>query len=225
VTGLAAALWMCDDGDLDASRLVRALADEAESRGAVLFERSAALRLDVSPRGVTVATAAGRVEAREAIVCAGDATLDLLPQLEPVWQRLTVSSATYTVVSPAIPTPSRLLGGRLSWRLEGDVVRAAAVAATADAGALERERDAWMTRHLPAVRGPGGVTGVLASTRDGLPVVGRVGDGPVAVAAGYGDGALAWGPLAAAWSVAALTGSRDVVPAELAPTRRPAGNS
>ena len=217
VTGLVAGLWMCDDADLDAGRFLRAVAAEAEARGARLFDDSAALTLEVSARGVTVVTAAGRVEAAEAIVCAGEGTSGLLPSLAHAWSHLGVTAASYAVASPAVPTPGRFLGGRIGWRIDGAVVRATASAPTADLVALGNERDAVLTRHLPAVPGHTGPVGRLSATRDGLPLVGRLGETPVVVAAGYGDDGLAWAPVAAGWAAAAVAGER--VPGELSPGR------
>jgi glycine/D-amino acid oxidase-like deaminating enzyme len=220
VKGAAAALWVADDGELDARPLVAALAGEAVRRGARVHEHSPVLRLEVSNVGVVAVTAHGRVFATAAIVAAGEGSSELLPQLDHLWLARVLTGAEHRAGTATLPSPVRTLDAGFAWAQRGgelNVTDEAIDIAPEDLGeAMARS----LTRHLGPV-GPARRTWTthLSATHDGWPLVGRLGASPLACAAGYGDLALTWAPLAALWAVESLVGSRDPVPREVRASR------
>jgi gamma-glutamylputrescine oxidase len=220
VRGAAGALWVADDGELDAARLVASLAAQAVGRGARLHERSPVLRLETSAGGVTAVTPGGRVFATAAVVAAGESTGELLPVLDGLWRGRALSGAIHDETGHTLPTPVRALDQGLAWSARDGRLVVTAEAIDGPPGALPEAIEAFVTRHVGALGRPRGQwSATLASTLDGHPVIGRLDTGPVSVAAGYGDLALAWAPLAAGWAVESLLGSRDPVPAALRASR------
>jgi hypothetical protein len=160
------------------------------------------------------------VFATAAVVAAGDGTGELLPALDGLWQARALAGASHAGTGATLPSPVRALDHGLAWSARDGRLLVTAEAIDRPADALAAELEAFVGRHVGTLgRPPGHWSTTLAATLDGHPVIGRLDGVPVAVAAGYGDLALAWAPLAAEWAVDSLVGSRDPVPAALRPGR------
>lgn len=91
---------------------INGLAAAVAGLGARFFEDSTALSLSRRGQGWEVATAGGRVEAREVVVCSGGYTGNLVPELRraylPIATYVMLSEAAPDLLSDAIRTPVAL---------------------------------------------------------------------------------------------------------------------
>ncbi|HXG62624.1 MAG TPA: FAD-dependent oxidoreductase [Planctomycetota bacterium] len=101
--GFRGGLFAPDDGEVHPARLARGLASAAERRGARIFERTRALRLEPAPDRVTIHTERGRVRAAMLLLAAGAET----PLLHPFFEGALVGMRAQMLATE--PVPERIL--------------------------------------------------------------------------------------------------------------------
>jgi glycine/D-amino acid oxidase-like deaminating enzyme len=224
VHGFAGAYWSADDGEVETIALLRALAAQAVARGVALYEGSAVVELTMGADGVHARTAHGSLRATTGVVALGAQAASLVPCLAP-WlvpfeARRLVGSLS---AGPALPSPARTAEGVFAWRVGSDF-RAAAFASPASDG----ERAAATFEDLAFFLGShlaspphlvGRFSGTLATTPDGLPLVGPVPGTPRVAVAGLAGRGRSWAFLAARWVADAMAGKNDSVPPPLRVSR------
>jgi gamma-glutamylputrescine oxidase len=219
VRGFAAAYWAADDGEVEPVALLRALAAHAVTRGVALFEGSAVVELTAGLEGVHVRTAHGSLRAAAGVVALGAQTVTLVPSVAPAlasFEALRLVSSL--AAGPALPSPARTADGAFGWRMGSDF-RAAVFGsptseAASDSPAPSFESLAFfLGSHLPSPPHLlGRFSGMLATTPDGLPLVGPVPGSPLVVMAGLGKRAHSWAFLAARWVADVVAGKPESVP-------------
>jgi glycine/D-amino acid oxidase-like deaminating enzyme len=204
IRGFAAAYWGADDGELDARRLARALALEAEGHGAALHEASAVLDLDLSERSSEAVTARGRLRAELALVTGS--TAGHVTALEACLVVRATRHLRVALHSQAqVPSPALVMEAPFQWTRAGGGLLVSAVG---------QPPWAWAERHLPAssTAGPEDWSGVRFETPDGLPLVGRVPGLAALVSCGHevlGPGSAL---LAARWLAETVTRGLEAAP-------------
>jgi glycine/D-amino acid oxidase-like deaminating enzyme len=218
LSGFAGAYWEAHGGELDVARLAAAVASAARAAGAT-FRPVPVRGLDAGSSGAIVETDAGPVRAA-GVVLATDALAGyLVPELGASLgpappQRLRARLEP----GASLPTAARTADGRHAWQLRGGRL---ALAATGPPGAAREAPLEDLAARLPVVaEGARRWTEVAEVTRDGLPAVGRLGRGPLAVACGFGALPASLSFVAAAWVADAVLGDRDPTPAVLRPDRQ-----
>jgi gamma-glutamylputrescine oxidase len=215
VGGFAGAYWCAEDAELDAQRLVAAVAAAAEREGATIREGSPVQALESAGAGVTVATDVGRVEASAAFVALEAASPGLVPFLKG---RVSPLPAQWLdagkEAAASLPSPARTCGGEVAWRATNGAVRVVRYGGTVTGRPVDERLDDFVAAHFaPARVRPGSRGTVLAGkSGDGFPFVGRVPGLNGVVACGYGTFGLGWAVLAVHWAVDVLVSDRDAVP-------------
>jgi len=219
VRGFAAAYWAADDGEIESIALLRALAAQAVARGVAIYEGSAVVELTTGAEGVHARTAHGSLRAPAGVVALGAQAPSLVPGLIP-WlapfeaRRLVGALAA----GPALPSPARTACGAFAWRVGSDFRAAAFGSPTSEAtsGSPPASFEGlafFLGSHLPsAPRLLGRFSGTLATTPDGLPLVGPVLGTPLVAVVGLGTRGHSWAFLAARWVADAVAGKADSVP-------------
>lgn len=212
VSGFSGAYWAVDGGDLDRARLDTTAVAAAREAGALL--RPFPVRgLETSRSGVEVETEGGVVRASAAVVATegvvGELWADPSPRLLPSGpDRLQLTAAE----GARFPATARTADGRVAWQVGGDTLILASTGhgAAPDAGGQPGELETFAARLLAQPVRRWTETGEIAS--DGLPVVGPVAGGPLAVACGFGPLAASLAFAAARWVADALLTGRDTTP-------------
>jgi len=223
VSGFAGAYWAAEGAEIDLAAVRGVLVDAARSAG-VAFAPAPVRSIAVDRRGVTVETEAGEVRAGAGVVATEAATGALVPDVGGLLQPAASARIRFTPeAGAALPTAARSADGTNCWVATPDGLTVAATG-LADPGDVAR-LDALAAR-LHALPGtarrwdePGEVT------VDGLPVVGLVRGGPLAVACGFGALAASFAFVAARWVAEALVSGRDPTPEPLRPREADAGTA
>ena len=226
VRGFAAAYWAADDGEVEPVALLRALAAHAVAGGVALFEGSAVVELTTGTQGVHARTAHGGLRAAAGVVALGAQTVTLVPSLAPAFASFEALRLVGSLAAgPALPSPARTADGAFGWRMGSDL-RAAAFGSptskgTSDSSAPSFESLAFfLGAHLPSPpRLLGRFSGTLATTPDGLPLVGPVPGSPLVVMAGLGRRGHSWAFVAARWVADVVGGEAGSVPFPFRATR------
>jgi glycine/D-amino acid oxidase-like deaminating enzyme len=217
VSGFAGAYWAAHGGELDAARLTAAVASAASACGAQ-FRPAPVRALEAGRSGVLVETEEGPVRAASAVLATDGVATGLVPELGSLLgpaapERLQLGVET----GASLPTAARTADGRVAWQVRGGRLTLAATGGTAPG---EQGEDASgpeaLAARLPVTSGgerrwtePGEVAA------DGLPLVGRLWGGPLAVACGFGPLAVSLSFVAARWVADALLTERDPTPQAL----------
>jgi gamma-glutamylputrescine oxidase len=226
VRGFAGAYWSADDGEIDSAPFVAALAEAAEAAGARIFEGSPVRAMSRGPRGVTVETAAGSVEAGVAIVALDAYAPSLVPFLAERIRPLRGQCLSIATEIPLnIPSPAYAGHGRVYWRAAGDRLSiggfddlALAEESTAEPGTtpvIQKAIEAFAREHFLAA--VANVTarwsGIMGISLDGFPFVGPIPGEPLVAAAGFTGLGFSYALLAARWAAEFATTGNDPTPA------------
>lgn len=214
------------DGEIQPVRFVRGIARLAQEAGAAIYEESPALALTVSERGVTARTPGGDVRA-SALVLATNAWLtESGPLLGADWLAQTIAPtrgqmlATEVAPQRLFPCPCYADHGYQYWRQTPDgrlVVggwRNQSVATEVGLDetpgqTIQPHLDAFVhkTLGLPALAIAQRWAGVMAFSRDGLPLIGRLpGVANTYLAGGYTGHGNAYALMAAQTLAATIQG-------------------
>lgn len=224
VRGFSGAYWAADDGEVDSVALLRRLAAFAAGRGARLFEASQVDDFVVEGPGVRVRTARGELRADLAVLALGAGAGPLLSAFgaaPSAWSAadlspLSAHRLTFSLdPSVSLPSPARSLDGGLAFRVGRDL-RVAAFSPPGppgEAAAAFRALQGVASTHLSVSSDPlARWSGLLQSTTDGLPLVGRLDGLPVVVLLGLGALGYSWAFVAAQWIAEGLAGREGVPP-------------
>ena len=230
------------DGTVDPARLCRGLAERAVAAGARLV--AGVTVKGVEERGphqpVVVRTDRGDMDADRAVLAVNAGAADLEARLGGFLYPVRAQMMATAPAPPDLrlpPWPVYAHDGFEYWRQEpnGELLFGGARwAATPDLECGVRDdgcvsdvvfaaQRAFLARHLPrfaALPVAARWTGIMAFTRDGLPLVGPVpGSARQLVCAGWNGHGLALGPLSAQLIAATLLGERPALPVDFAPAR------
>jgi glycine/D-amino acid oxidase-like deaminating enzyme len=221
VSGFAGAYWA--GADVDAGAPARAAAAAARGKGAV-FHSGAAREIDVGRQAVAVETEGGTIRAGTVVVATDGIASERLPELR---SRLRPARGGRLQVVPergaSLPAAARTVDGDVAWHLTPSGLTLAATGpALADDGGDGSDR---LELLAPRLHGrPGSARRWREEAEvgfDGLPVVGVLARGSVAVAAGFGATVPSLAFVAARWIADALVTGRDPTPRPLRPDRAP----
>ena len=220
LSGFPGAYWAAEDAEVDVGRLLVLLRERAQDSG-VSFPAGPVRGIAADASGVSLDTPAGRVRAASALVATDGAVSDLVPELRPLLRPAARDRLRARLLSGAVlPTAVRTADGRIAWQGGEGAVLLCRIGVAADeaAGSLEAVAMRLPVETAPASRWEeDGEVSV-----DGLPVVGRLPDRPLAVACGFGALSAGFAFAAARWAADALLSGADPTPAPLRATRRPA---
>jgi glycine/D-amino acid oxidase-like deaminating enzyme len=210
VAGFSGAYWAAEEGEVDARRLVQALAGAATEGGAIFHERSPVRELDLLASGAQAVTERGRVRAPWAMVALDGAAPSLVPLLEG---RIVALEGEILTLEPepgaVLPSPARTAGGGRAWRLGADGLRMVHFGPPG-AGAGDGEPRAGRLRVLPSPGARGSAR--LGASPDGFPWIGLLPGLPAAAAVGYGSLGHGYALLAARWAAEAICTGHDPTP-------------
>lgn len=219
VRGFAAAYWAADDAEVEPVALLRALAAQAATRGVALFEGSAVVELTAGTEGVHARTVHGSLRAAAGVVALGAQAVTLVPSLVPAFVSFEALRLVGSLAAgPALPSPARTADGAFGWRMGSDLHAAAFGSptgeATSDSPAPSFENLAsFLGSHLPSPKHlRGRFSGTLATTPDGLPLVGQLPGTPLVAVTGLGARGQSWAFLAARWVADVVVGKPESVP-------------
>jgi glycine/D-amino acid oxidase-like deaminating enzyme len=221
VSGFAGAYWAGEGAEVDAGALARAAAEAARGKGAA-FHPGAVREIDVGRRAVTLETESGTIRATAVVVATDAVAAARLPELRSRLQRaggdrLRVLPET----GASLPAAARTVDGRVAWHLTSSGLTLAATGpAPPDDGGAGPERLDLLAARLHAR--PSGARRWKEEAEvgaDGLPLVGVLARGAVAVAAGFGATSASFAFVAARWIADALLTGRDPTPRTLRPDR------
>jgi glycine/D-amino acid oxidase-like deaminating enzyme len=221
LSGFAAAYWAAEGAEVDATTLGRALGEVARRKGA-LFHRGAVRGLDVGPQLVGVETEDGTIRAAQAVLATDGTASERLPELRALLQpALGGRLRVVPVTGASLPAAARTADGHVAWHLTPSGLTLAATGpAPGDGGGDGSDRLEPLAARLHGR--PGSAhrwkeEGEVAS--DGLPIVGVLAPGSVAVAVGFGATVPSFAFVAGRWIADALLSGRDPTPRVLRPGR------
>jgi glycine/D-amino acid oxidase-like deaminating enzyme len=221
VSGFAGAYWAGEGAEVDIGVLARTVAGAAREKG-VVFHPGAPREIEVGRRSLAVVTGEGKVQAAALVVATDAAASAHLPELRA---RLRPACGDRLRVVPeagaALPAAARTVDGHVAWHLTSSGLTLAATGA-----ALSGDGGDGSDRLDPLAARLHGRPGSAHRWReeaevgaDGLPVVGVLTGGTVAVAAGFGATVPSFAFVAARWVADALLTGRDPTPRALRPDR------
>lgn len=221
VSGFAGAYWAGEGAEVEMGALVHAAAEAAREEGVVLHP-GAARGIDVGRREVAVETGEGTIRAAAGVVATDAVAGAHLPQLR---SRLRSARAARLRVLPeagaSLPAAARTVDGHVAWHLAASGLHLAATGpALPDDGGDDADRLDLLAARLHGRPGSARRWKEEAEVgADGLPVVGVLARGRLAVAAGFGATSPSFAFVAARWIADALLTGRDPTPRALRPDR------
>ena len=223
VSGFTGAYWAADDLELDEAELRERVVAAARSAGAV-FRTARVLGLDAGESGVVLTTDEVPAMASRVVVATDDVASDVLPDLRP--GLLAVASARLHVATAAgasLPGAARTADGRIAWQAGAAGLTLAATGGDPPGSEAEdpARLDALASR-LAATPGSERRWAESAGrVADGLPIVGRLGGRPLAVACGLGPHEASLAFVAARWIAEAVLSGHDPTPGPFRVGRAP----
>jgi len=220
VSGFPGAYWAAEDAEVDATLLLGALTEVARASG-VAFGPGPVRGLAPDASGMVVDTEDGPVRASRVVVATDGIASLLVPEVRPLLRPVTHHLLRARLPSgPALPTLGRTAAGRHAWRMGDDGIVLAETSA-------EEGSAAETAAGLPdlAARLHVDTSGAERWEEkgevsvDGRPVVGRLEEGPLAVACGFGAFVPSFAFAAARWVADALLSDLDPTPEPLRSSR------
>jgi glycine/D-amino acid oxidase-like deaminating enzyme len=220
LSGFPGAYWAAEDAQVDGGLLLDALGEQARTAG-VAFVRGPVRAVAAETTSVSVETEGGLVRADAGLVATDGAAAGFLPALRPLLRPADPARLRAApLAGAALPSAARTADGRIAWRCGADTLLLSGVGP-----AEERSDDRLLAfaQRIPVD---------VASARrwaedaevaaDGLPLVGHLPGGPLAVACAFGALSMGLAFAAARWVADALLTGTDPTPDALRATRRPA---
>lgn len=217
LSGFPGAYWAAEDAEVDAAGLLRAMVDGARAAGAS-FEPGRVRAVEDRAGGVSVELDDRVLRVGRALVAADDAVGDLVPGLGPLLRPAARGRLlTAPLRGATLPTAARTANGAFAWQGRDREILLAEVgpALSGAPDALE----AFAARIPVDAAGSRRWEERVDVAADGLPLVGRPGGGPVAVACGFGALPAGLSFAAARWVADALLSGNDPTPGPLRAAR------